>query len=125
MSEEASQAVYERYHVPGTGRVLFQAATANLKPHAATKVDFNSESRAPLLVVGGGKDNTVPSSMAKEAAARQSKAKSASRVQRVPRPLALHAGPGRLGGGRRLRPRLGHQARRDPLSDLSTRLARR
>ena len=71
MSEEESQAVYERYHVPGPGRVLFQAATANLNPRAATKVDFKSESRAPLLVVGGGQDHTVPASVAKEAATRQ------------------------------------------------------
>jgi alpha-beta hydrolase superfamily lysophospholipase len=84
LSEEESRAVYERYHVPGTGRVLFQAATANLNPHAATKVDFESETRAPLLVVGGGKDHTVPASMAKEAATRQSKAKSATEYKEYP-----------------------------------------
>jgi alpha-beta hydrolase superfamily lysophospholipase len=84
VSEEESRAVYERYHVPGPGRVLFQAATANLNPHAATKVDFKSESRAPLLVVGGGKDHTVPASMAKEAATRQSKAKSATEYKEYP-----------------------------------------
>ena len=78
MSEEESQVVYERYHVPGSGRVLFQAATASLNPRAVTKVDFKSETRAPLLVVGGGKDHTVPPSMAKEATTRQSKAKSAT-----------------------------------------------
>ena len=43
MSREESQAIYEHYHVPG--RVLFQAATPNLSPHAATKVDFERESR--------------------------------------------------------------------------------
>ena len=84
MSEEESQAVYERYHVPGPGRVLFQAATANLNPRAATKVDFKSESRAPLLVVGGGQDHTVPASVAKEAATRQSKAKSATEYKEYP-----------------------------------------
>ena len=84
MSEEESQAVYERYHVPGPGRVLFQAATANLNPRAATKVDFKNESRAPLLVVGGGHDHTVPASVAKEAATRQSKAKSATEYKEYP-----------------------------------------
>jgi alpha-beta hydrolase superfamily lysophospholipase len=84
LSEEESQAVYERYYVPGTGRVLFQAATANLNPHAATKVDFKSAARAPLLVVGGGKDHTVPPSLAKEAAMRQSKAKSATDYKEFP-----------------------------------------
>ncbi|CAA9575914.1 MAG: hypothetical protein; putative Arylesterase-related, partial [uncultured Thermomicrobiales bacterium] len=36
------------------------------------------------------------------------------RVQGVPWPLALHAGSGRLGGGRRLRAGLGDRARRAP-----------
>jgi len=84
LSEEELQAVYERYHVPGPGRVLFQAATANLNPHAATKVNFKSESRAPLLVVGGGKDHTVPPSLSKEVATRQGKAKSATEYKEYP-----------------------------------------
>jgi hypothetical protein len=75
---------YEGYHVLGPGRVLFQAATANLNPHAATKVDFKSESRAPLLVVGGGRDHTVPSSMAKEATTRQGMARSVTDYKEYP-----------------------------------------
>ena len=84
MSEEESQAVYEHYHVPGPGRVLFQAATANLNPRAVTTVNFKSETRAPLLVVGGGEDHAVPPSLAKEAATRQSKAKSAIECREYP-----------------------------------------
>jgi alpha-beta hydrolase superfamily lysophospholipase len=84
MSAEESQAVYERYHVPGSGRVIFQAATANLNPHAATKVDFRSETRAPLLVMGGGRDHTVPPSLAREAATRQSRARSATEYREYP-----------------------------------------
>jgi hypothetical protein len=84
LSEEESQVIYERYHVPGPGRVLFQAATANLNPHAATKVDFKSESRALLLVVGGGRDHTVPSSMAKEATTRQGMARSVTDYKEYP-----------------------------------------
>src|SRR5829696_6234862 len=37
LSEEESQAAYERYAVPGPGRVRFQVALANFNPHAATK----------------------------------------------------------------------------------------
>ena len=35
LTEEESPAVYERYAVPGPGRVLFQGALANFNPHAA------------------------------------------------------------------------------------------
>ena len=60
MPEEAAREAYERYAVPGPGRVLYQAAFANLNPHAATKVDFGNADRAPLLLIAGEFDHTVP-----------------------------------------------------------------
>jgi non-heme chloroperoxidase len=59
LSEAESQAVYERQAVPGPGRPLFQAVSANFSPNAATKIDFHNDTRAPLLILGGGKDHTV------------------------------------------------------------------
>jgi len=60
MSENEAAAVYEKYAAPGPGRVLFQAALANFNPHAPTQVDFRNADRAPLLLIGGGADHTVP-----------------------------------------------------------------
>ncbi|MGI5138421.1 alpha/beta hydrolase [Streptomyces sp. CA-106110] len=60
LSEEESAAVYERYHVPGSARVLFQSAFANFNPRAATKVDVRNGRRAPLLFIAGGADHIVP-----------------------------------------------------------------
>jgi pimeloyl-ACP methyl ester carboxylesterase len=60
LSESASRDVYDRYCVPGPGRPLFQAGLANFNPNAATKVDYHNDDRAPLLILGGGKDHTVP-----------------------------------------------------------------
>jgi len=60
LSEAESQAVYERHAVPGPGRTLFQAGLANFNPKAATKINFHNDDRAPLLILGGGKDHTVP-----------------------------------------------------------------
>jgi pimeloyl-ACP methyl ester carboxylesterase len=60
MTDEAAREAYDRYAVPGPGRVLYQAAFANLNPHAATKVDFGKADRAPLLLIAGEFDHTVP-----------------------------------------------------------------
>jgi alpha-beta hydrolase superfamily lysophospholipase len=70
MSDEDSRAAYERYQVPAPGRVLFQAAFANLNPRAVTKVDFHKDDRPPLLVIGNDQDHTVPASVSKAAAKR-------------------------------------------------------
>jgi hypothetical protein len=39
MNDQDAEAAYVRYAVPAPGRVIFQAAFANLNPHAVTKVD--------------------------------------------------------------------------------------
>lgn len=70
MNDAEAQAAYARYYVPGPGRVLFQAAFANLNPRAVTKVDFHKDDRPPLLVVGNDRDHTVPASVSREAAKR-------------------------------------------------------
>jgi hypothetical protein len=70
MAQDEARAVYDRYQVPGPGRMIFQAAFANFNPRAANKVDFHNDDRPPLPVVGNGQDHTVPASVCKEAAKR-------------------------------------------------------
>jgi pimeloyl-ACP methyl ester carboxylesterase len=62
LSDADSRAAYDRFAVPGPGRTLFQAGLANFNPNAVTKIDFKNGSRAPLLLLAGGKDHTVPAS---------------------------------------------------------------
>jgi pimeloyl-ACP methyl ester carboxylesterase len=62
LSKEESRPIYDRLAVPGPGRTLFQAGLANFNPNAVTAVNRHNSSRAPLLLLGGGKDHTVPAS---------------------------------------------------------------
>jgi alpha-beta hydrolase superfamily lysophospholipase len=63
LSEAESQVVYERYAVPGPDHVLFQGSLANFNPHAPTTVNFHNDTRAPLLLIAGGRDHVVPASV--------------------------------------------------------------
>ncbi|MGH2910434.1 MAG: alpha/beta hydrolase [Solirubrobacteraceae bacterium] len=63
LSAEESAVVYERYAVPGPGRVLFQGALANFNPHSPAAVDFKNSGRAPLLFIAGGEDHVAPASL--------------------------------------------------------------
>jgi pimeloyl-ACP methyl ester carboxylesterase len=63
LSEEESDALYQRWTIPAPGKPLFEAAAANFNPHASTKVDTRNSARGPLLLIGGGKDHTVPESV--------------------------------------------------------------
>jgi pimeloyl-ACP methyl ester carboxylesterase len=66
VSEEQARKFYERYAIPGPGRPVFEVATANLNPRAATKVNFGNGRRAPLLLIAGSEDHQVPISMIRE-----------------------------------------------------------
>lgn len=59
LSEEDSSKAYARYAVPGSGRMVFQAAFANFNPKAH-KINFANDDRAPLLFIAGGADVLVP-----------------------------------------------------------------
>ncbi|MFJ9826739.1 alpha/beta hydrolase [Streptomyces sp. NPDC101160] len=66
LTEEESKAVYDRYSVPVSGRILFQGGFANFTPGAATTYDFANDDRAPLLFISGGNDNILPPSVQRE-----------------------------------------------------------
>lgn len=58
---EESRALYERYHVPASGKILFGSVLANLQPgHQDTWVNYKNDSRAPLLFISGGEDHLMP-----------------------------------------------------------------
>ena len=64
-AEAPSIAAFERYVVPAPNRILRQVALANFSPDAPSTVRFHNDSRAPLLLVAGGKDCVVSPSVVK------------------------------------------------------------
>jgi pimeloyl-ACP methyl ester carboxylesterase len=59
-TEERQRAYFDRYVVPETGRIFFQAAFAALDPNHALHVNFQNTERAPLLLIAGELDHLVP-----------------------------------------------------------------
>jgi alpha-beta hydrolase superfamily lysophospholipase len=66
-SEQDAAAAYERYAVPETGQIFYEAGFANFHLHPPTEVHFKTADRAPLLLVGATEDHTVPASLTKAA----------------------------------------------------------
>lgn len=60
VSEEESDALYERWTIPSPARPLFQAAAANFIMHSQAAVNTANEDRGPLLLISGLEDHTVP-----------------------------------------------------------------
>jgi pimeloyl-ACP methyl ester carboxylesterase len=66
-TEEDAAAAYERYAVPETGQIFYEAGFANFHLHPPTELNFKNAERAPLLLVGATEDHTVPASLTKAA----------------------------------------------------------
>ena len=63
---EDAKAAYEKYYVPETGQIFYEAGFANFHLHPPTELHFKYEERAPLLIIGADQDHTVPASVAKK-----------------------------------------------------------
>jgi alpha-beta hydrolase superfamily lysophospholipase len=83
VSEQESNALHAKYHIPAPGKPLFEAAFANLYPGTAAKVNTKA-SRGPLLITGGGMDHTVPETVSRAAYQLYRKAPSVTDYQVFP-----------------------------------------
>jgi pimeloyl-ACP methyl ester carboxylesterase len=63
-SEEESQALYERYHIPASGAIFWGSALANIHPGPDDNhVNYDNPDRAPLLFISGRSDHLMPPSL--------------------------------------------------------------
>jgi alpha-beta hydrolase superfamily lysophospholipase len=60
LSEEESDALFEKWTIPSPARPLFQAAVANFALHSEAAVNTKNNRRGPLLLISGTADHTVP-----------------------------------------------------------------
>jgi pimeloyl-ACP methyl ester carboxylesterase len=65
LTESESLDAFNRYTVPAPNRALLQTALENFSPHTAATINFRNDTRAPLLLLAGGQDRVVPSSLVK------------------------------------------------------------
>jgi pimeloyl-ACP methyl ester carboxylesterase len=84
LSRADSDAVYERYYIPGSGRPFFQAGYANFNPGAVTKVDYRNPARPPLLLVTGTEDRISPPSVNRSNLKKQQQASTATDYKEYP-----------------------------------------
>ncbi len=62
--EEEARALYERYAIPASGRILWDSVLANLLPGPQDiSVNYHNEDRAPLLFISGSEDHIMPPSV--------------------------------------------------------------
>jgi pimeloyl-ACP methyl ester carboxylesterase len=73
LDEDEAKELYDGYSVAGPGKVLFQAATANVNPWTEDKADTKNPERGPMLVITADSDQTVPYAMANAAYKRELK----------------------------------------------------
>ena len=75
MNDADAEAAYERYYVPAPGRAIFQAAFANVNPHAVHQGRL-PQGRPPAAARDRQRPGPhVPASVSKEAAKRLGKSK--------------------------------------------------
>lgn len=92
--EQLSRELYERYHVPASGRILWDSVTANFTPGMQeTWVDYNNDGRPPLLFISGSEDHLMPPAI-QRSNAKHYKSDTVTEIKEFPGPHLLPAKDG-------------------------------
>jgi pimeloyl-ACP methyl ester carboxylesterase len=84
LDEEEALALYDEFHVAGSGISLAQMGNANLNPWTEAKVDTKNPDRGPLLIIDGEVDHTVPWAIANAAYKRQKRNPGVTEITKMP-----------------------------------------
>ncbi|MEU5905375.1 alpha/beta fold hydrolase [Micromonospora sp. NPDC047467] len=84
MSRADSDRAWQRYAVPGAGRVLFESVFANLDPRSPARIDNGRNDRAPLLLMAGGQDHVAPASVVQSNAGLYQKSRALTAYEEFP-----------------------------------------
>jgi pimeloyl-ACP methyl ester carboxylesterase len=83
-SEAESRALYERYHVPASGAIVWGGVLANFIPGPQdVYVNYHNDARAPLLFISGAEDHLMPPSV-QRSNARHYKSHTVTEVKEFP-----------------------------------------
>jgi pimeloyl-ACP methyl ester carboxylesterase len=83
VSEGEARRLYEAYPVPGSGRPLFQAATANVNPWTQITADSRTPERGPMLMIGGDQDHIAPPAILEASYRKQSRNPAVTKVVQI------------------------------------------
>lgn len=84
VTETEAHELYTAYCVPGAGKPIFQAATANINPWTEAKVDTENPQRGPLLVLTTDHDHTVPPAIARAGYKKQARNPGTTEIASLP-----------------------------------------
>jgi pimeloyl-ACP methyl ester carboxylesterase len=84
VDEQEARELYLEYSVATPGEPLFQAASANLNPWSAARVDSLSPQRGPMLIISGDADHAVPWSIAYAAYKKQVRNEALTEIVQMP-----------------------------------------
>jgi pimeloyl-ACP methyl ester carboxylesterase len=84
LDDTEAKALYDTFHVAGSGIALVQMGNANLNPWTEAKVNTTNPNRGPLLIIDGEKDHTVPWAIANAAYKRQKRNAAVTEILKVP-----------------------------------------
>ncbi|MGN6724019.1 MAG: alpha/beta hydrolase [Marmoricola sp.] len=74
---------YDRYAIPVSGRMLFEAGFANFAAKSPMSANLGNNDRAPLLFIAGGTDHAVPKAVQAENYKKAAKKSSAITAHRL------------------------------------------